>query len=499
MADFYAVLDVGKTNKKALVFDENLKVVESEYVNIPAEDSGRLQIEKTDQAVDWFLGELAKFAGKYAIRAISVTTHGATFACVGEDGKLSVPVISYTNDPGTAFNDQFYAKYGDAAMLHRKTATACMGGLANLAKGIEFARKEFPEQFARSKYILNYPQYFGYVLTGAAGADTTYTACHTYLWNFKQKKYSSVAKAMGIAGLLPEKIGFSHNILGTIKPEIAARTGLHKNTVVTYGIHDSNASLLPYLLTEKGRFILNSTGTWFVTMCPSEKVSFRKNELEAGVFYNADVFGNPVKTSIFMAGGELDYYYDILKKSFGLKGHPDFDHAFYQKLISDAKTYVMPGLLAGTGPFPKSRSRIIDNGQVFFPEEIAKGAKRPESFGNPEYGYAAVVLSLALQTEVMLKNTGLKKGMTVYIEGGFRKNKAYCSLLTAFCPGVKFILSDMPEATSFGAALLAKSACSKIPLNQIAAKIRFSTEDVAQSRFKDLHAYSDAFLNWIGK
>ena len=60
---------------------------------------------------------------------------------------------------------------------------------------------------------------------------------------------------------MPFPLRDSWDVLGKLKPELARRCGLSSEVIVTMGIHDSNASLLPHLAKRKGRdFILNSTG-----------------------------------------------------------------------------------------------------------------------------------------------------------------------------------------------------------------------------------------------
>lgn len=494
-----AVLDIGKTNKKILVFDEHLKVLKSEYKNISTVISDGIEIEQAEETFDWFVSELKKFSSEFDISAISVTTHGATFACIGEDGKLSVPVISYTNDPGQEFQDEFFRKYGDSETLHAEFATSNMGGLANLAKGIEFARNKFPEKFAKTKYILGYPQFFAFMLTGKAVAEFTYIGCHSYLLDFNKKTWSSVAHKMGIVDKLPKEIVSSHAVLGCISPEIAAKTGLRPDVIVTNGIHDSNASFLPYLAKEKGAFILNSTGTWFVMMSPSKNISFTKDELDGGVFCNCDVNGNPVKTAIFMGGGEMNFYYEILKTLFGLKGHPGYDQDLYAKAVSYAEAFILPGFLKGTGPFPHSNSRLIWKEKVFNVSELKAKEDYPDFFKNPEYAYAVLNLSLAIQSSVMIKNVGMEKGVKIYVEGGFRKNDGYCALLAALCPDAQVVLSDMSEATSLGAALMAKSALLKSSLESAAEDIKINTTPVKPAILESLNKYAEKFLSYVKK
>ncbi|NOY74315.1 MAG: carbohydrate kinase [Kiritimatiellaeota bacterium] len=490
MSKKIAVLDVGKTNKKLLVFDENLKVLDSIYENIPADESGPIHFEKMDEMSEWFLNGLAELASKHDVGAVSVTTHGATFAALGADGKLSAPLIAYTTDPGDDFNNAFFEKYGDRSELHGKLLTPLLGGLANIARGIEFLREKYPAEFAATDKFLFFPQYFGHLLTGVAGADSTYAGCHTYLWNFEKNDWSFVADKMGIRGKLPAKIAGSAEILGTVTPAVSDRTGLSQDTIVTYGVHDSNASLVPYLIKNKGRFILNSTGTWCVEMCPAEKAELTQADMDAGVFYNLSVFFQPVKTAIFMGGAERDLYADILKRIDPSKGFLDFDPGVYERVLNDAKLFITPGVLPGTGPFPDSVSRVIDGGTEIPADSIPGGDDIPESPRDAKYAYAAVNASLAIQTGEMLKSVGAADGVKIYIEGGFRKNKGYQACLSSLFPGCELVLSDIPEATAFGAALLGKSALEKRGLEELDGDFEIETTTVERHSFAGMDAYA---------
>ncbi len=490
-----AVFDIGKTNKKILIFDEQLKLIHSEYKTIPAEEGRTIQTERAMETFDWFIHELASLSKKFRISAISITAHGATFACVDANGKLAIPVLSYTNDPGKDFHSSFFRKYGDEKKMHAELATSNMGGLANLAKGIEYARLKFPAGFDEAKHILNYPQFFGFLLTGKAGAEPTYVGCHSYLLNFKDKNWSYMADRMGIRDKLPLHIGNSHSVLGRISSDIAEKTGLDKNVVVTLGIHDSNASFLPYLIRGNDKFILNSTGTWFVAMSPSKCISFSEEELDSGVFCNADVYGNPIKTAIFMGGGEMNCYFDILHKYFGLKKHCPLNLGVCQKAIVEARAFILPGFMRGTGPFPASHSRIVWDGTTYNLADLDSKEKFPDFFNDTEYAYAVLNISLAIQTAVMLKNVGLEKGMRIYIEGGFRKNETYCALVAALCPQAETVLSDMSEATSFGAAILAKSALDGLSLEEIGKTVEINTEPVQRINLDGLERYKKIFFD----
>ena len=488
-----AVLDVGKTNKKLLIFDEELNVLDSIYKNIPADESGEIHFEMIEEMSEWFLNGLAEMASKHDIGAVSVTTHGATFAALGSDGKLSAPLIAYTTDPGDEFNDAFFAKYGSSEELHAKVATPLLGGLANIARGIEFLREKYPAEFAATDKFLFFPQYFGHLLTGITGADSTYAGCHTYLWDFAKSDWSFVSDKMGIRDKLPAKVAGSAEILGTITPAIAERTGLSIDTIVTHGVHDSNASLLPYLIKSDEKFILNSTGTWCVEMCPATEAKLTQKDMDTGIFYNLSVFSKPVKTAIFMGGAERGLYVDMLKKLDPANDYLEFDPKLYERALDDAKLFFTPGVLPGTGPFPNSVSRIIDEDQEVLAESVTTADAIPKSMRNTQYAYAALNASLAIQTAEMLKSVGAESGVRIYLEGGFRQNQGYQACLSTLFPECEIVLSNIPEATAFGAALLGKSALEKRPLEELGSDFEIETTTVEYHFFSGMEAYAEKF------
>lgn len=499
MAEYaIAVFDVGKTNKKVLVYNDRLELLDSVYKVFPVENRNGVEVEPIEDVELWLIENLRAFGEKYPIRVISVTTHGASFVAVGADGKPSVPMLSYTHEPGEAFHKEFYDKVGDPGELQRETATLVLGALINPAKGIYFSRKQWPEEWKKTEHILFFPQYWGFRMTGEVAADYTYAGCHTYLWDFEKWDWSHVADTLEVRDLLPARIGRSWDILGGITDAFAEKTGLSRETIVTLGIHDSNSSLLPYLIKKKDeQFVLNSTGTWCVAMHPTEEVAFSDEEIGKSVFFNISAFGTPVKTTILAGGLEFETYTEILKELYGGEELPEFNRALYQRIIKEKGHFILPSVLKGTGQFPDSKPRVVENGDVYPLETIQDRSRVPEFFNDFPAAYATLNLSLAIQTEISFRRVNLPKGASIYTEGGFRNNADYNALLTAFFPDSPVYLTGMEEATSFGAALLAKSAQEEIPVEQLGDLFSIDTQAVKRVDFEELNGYVAAFTDQL--
>jgi len=492
-----AVLDIGKTNKKILIYNQDLVIVDQKYTRIPEIEDDGVLYDDVESLKAWILNTFSELSKTCNIRVISTSAHGATYSLVDDDGNSVVPQIAYNTDPGDDFHEEFYQHVGDPIDLQVSTATPNFNLLINPAKGVYLSKKLFPEKFSNVKHLLLYPQYFGFWLTGQLCADPTYTGNHTYLWDFEKRNWSDVADKLGIRHLLPESFKNPWESLGPIKLEIANRTSLSPDTIVTVGIHDSNASMLPYLISMEEPFLLNSTGTWCVIMNEKEKVSFAPDELGKVVFYNQNAFWKPVKTAIFLGGMEFEHYTKILCKIHGRTDFPKFNPSLTEKLIKGNDKFILPSVARGIGQFPLSMPRVIENGETFHLAEIESGSRIPGFFMNYEEALIVLNLSLAIQTRVSFDRADMTHGLQVFTEGGFSKNDTYNSLMTAFYPDSSFYLTDLKEASAYGAALCGKAAVECVDIRSLGDMIKIHKRIVMPCRLGGLRDYYKKFLSLI--
>lgn len=477
-----AVLDVGKTNKKIVLFDREFKIVAEERVAIPVFMQDGLEMEDADALIDWTKKTLIRLGKDHNIVAMSVTTHGIAFALLDDSGNRVYPVISYTSEKGLETQDAFYEEFGNEPSLHQATSTADFGFI-NAGKVLFYLKTRHPDIWAKAKSALFYPQYLSYTLTGKMAIEPTFVGNHSYLWDFRTLDWSSVAKRMGADRLFPSQMSQSWERLGMVRQEIATPMNRESSLPVTVGIHDSNASLLPYYAQGYENFTLNSTGTWCVGMRPAKSPQLTEEEIQTKTFYNQDVFKRPVKTSIFMGGQEYESYLKIADLE------PGVDAGSLKKVVEEAKLFVTPGMVKGGCIVPGCKPGIHECGQFTPFESLNKDMVL--SLG--EAYRSALVLSLALQTRIALQRLECKSGETVFIEGGFAKNREYCELVAALCPHLKIALTDLVEATAFGTALTAWMMKEKKELADFKDDFSIQPTFIPAGSFPGLNSYADKF------
>jgi sugar (pentulose or hexulose) kinase len=489
-----AVIDIGMTNKKVAIYDPELRMLDSVSRTFEPLLVDGLETHDLAGMEAWFITSIAAFAKVHDIGAIAVSTHGATLVCVGSDGAPSSPCVLYTHEPGDGFQRRFYGKVGDPIELQAVTGTPRLSAMINPSKALFFMVERFPGALERTAQVLNYPQYWGFRFTGNYGVEGTYIANHSYLWDWNEERYSVVAELLGVADRMPNPLRKSWEVLGTLKAEIAARMGLRPDTIVTMGIHDSNASLLPHLAKKRGKdFILNSTGTWCVLMHPQERYRFEPDELGKVVFFNRSAYLQPVKTTIFLGGMEYERWSALIASVSGARTS-DPGPAAYPAVFKEMDAFILPELVPGSGQFPGSRARAVEHGRSYLFEDIETGKSVPTFMKDPARAMAVLNVSLVIQTLVALDRAGLAAGAEVFTEGGFRKNRDYNGLLAAALRGNPVKLTDIAEATSLGAAMTAVAALEGCAPDALEGRFEVSYKDVEPMAGADgFAAYREAW------
>ncbi|TIS50081.1 FGGY-family carbohydrate kinase [Mesorhizobium sp.] len=420
-----AVIDIGKTNAKvALVdLDRMAEVALRRTANAIATD-GPYPHHDVEALWAFILESLSDLHRQQPIDAISITTHGATAVLVDAEGGLALPVIDYE----FAGIDDLAQDYDAARPPFAETGTPRLPAGLNIGAQLFWQQRRFPGEFAGATAILMYPQYWALRLTGVAANEVTSLGCHTDLWNPWRADYSSLVDPMGWRRLMAP-VRPAKDRLGPILPALAAQTGLDLQTPVFCGLHDSNASLLPHLLSDAPPFCVVSTGTWVVSMA----VGGKKVELDPArdTLVNVNALGDPVPSARFMGGRE----FSLLTEGQS-QGWSEDDVA----AVLARRTLLLPSTQQGSGPFSHRAAQWVN----------AEGM-------SPGQRFAAISFYLALMTATCLELI-CGDGPTT-VEGPFAQNRLFIRMLAA-ATGRPVIASETSTGTSIGAALLASDGAT---------------------------------------
>jgi len=415
-----AVIDIGKTNVKLALVDlvgmEEIAVVTRPNTVRPGPPWPHFD---TDAHWAFLLEALGQFHRDHRIDAISVTTHGASIVLLDQSGNLAAPILDYEHD-GPA---ETAAQYDAIRPPFEQTGSPRLANGLNVGAQLHWQFQTDPDLHARTAHILTYPQYWAHRLTGVIASDVTSIGCHTDLWQPHQGIFSELVETLDIADKIAP-VRKSTDILGPVLPEISAATGLSKDTPVICGIHDSNASLYPHVLSQETPFSVVSTGTWVVVMAMGGGETTL--DPSRGTLVNVNALGQAVPSARFMGGREFELI---------LKGHSvDVLQADVMQVLQQ-EIMLMPAVDPVSGPFQGQSMRWL-------------GAEPSEGSG---LRATALSFYLAMMTETCLRLSGAN-GPTI-VEGPFAHNVQYLEMLQA-ATGRPVCFSPSSTGTSIGAALL---------------------------------------------
>ncbi|WP_131113546.1 FGGY-family carbohydrate kinase [Lichenihabitans psoromatis] len=418
---FVAVLDIGKTNVKVLLHDlatgTDLAVRTTPNV---VRQNGPYPHFDIVAMQSFFLDGLADLVreGAEPIDAISITAHGGSGVLLGETG-LALPVLDYEYRGVDATR----ADYDRIRPPFSETFSPSLPGGLNAGAQFFWQQQTFPDAFDRARWIMMYPQYWAWWLTGVAANEATSLGSHTDLWNPQARNFSSLVERAGWSGrMAPLRSAF--DILGDLRPEIASRLGIDRSIPVACGIHDSNASLLPHIIGDAGPVSVVSTGTWVIVFATGGSMA----HLDAArdTLVNVDAFGRPVPSARFMGGRE----FEILAG----KQPASSDRVALAEVL-ERGIMVLPTFAPGNGPFPHGVGRWTHAADGLSAAERTVAASL----------YAGLMTATCLD---LLQATG-----PTIVEGPFARNILYLDVLQAMTSR-SVTGSHSTTGTSGGAALL---------------------------------------------
>ncbi|HEY0244838.1 MAG TPA: FGGY family carbohydrate kinase [Mucilaginibacter sp.] len=435
------VFDVGKTNKKLFLFDENYQIVferSARFIETADEDDYPCEnLESLRLSIFDSLSEVFRLK-EFNIKAVNFSSYGASFVYVGKDGKPVAPLYNYLKPYPEELSNKFYSKYGGEEKFSIQTASPVLGSL-NSGMQLYRLKKEKPEIFNEVKYALHLPQYLSFLLTGNYCSDLTSIGCHTGMWNFEKNRYHEWIQQEGIALKLPP-------IIAANKTSASLFPGT--NFKIGVGLHDSSAALIPYLVNFSEPFILISTGTWCISLNPFNHFTLTIDELKKDCLSFLQYKGQPVKASRLFSGYE---YEQQVKR---IAAHFNTDVIKYRNIVYH----------------PEIIKKLRKNHkQVLYTDDFKKQSifetRNLGDFKNDTEAYHQLVLDLinlqSASTQLVLKGTPVKR---IFVDGGFSKNSVFMHLLAVEFKGLEVFAASMAQASAVGAALTIHQAWNTKPV-----------------------------------
>jgi sugar (pentulose or hexulose) kinase len=447
-----AIFDIGKTNKKVFLFNENYQIVWEKSVILPETvDEDGFPCEDIDKLRSWVLDRLSevKALKEYVLKAINFSTYGASFVYVDEEGNALTPLYNYLKSYPEVLKRAFYKKYKGEEKFAVKTASPVLGSL-NSGMQIYRLKVENPEVFDKVKYCLHLPQYLSSLLTGQYFSDITSIGCHTNLWNFKKMKYHKWVTKENII----EKIPPLHYAEDTIQLPAS-------DIAVGVGLHDSSSAIIPYTINFTEPFVLLSTGTWSISLNPFNDTPLTFEELQSDCLCYLQYKEKPVKAARLFSGNEHEIQTKQLAAHFGVPLHT------YKEVLYDKEIIAYLRAIDFNKPAPtEDTNRILKE----FPFE----KRNLNDFKNYEIAYHRLMLDIIAQqiisTQLVIHNSPVKK---VFVDGGFSKNPIFMNLLAEAFPEMEVYAASMAQASALGAALAIHKNWNQKPIQNDLIDLKF--------------------------
>jgi len=436
-----AIFDVGKTNKKLFLFDEDYQIVyerSARFIETTDEDGFPCEnLESLRLSVFDSMAEISRLK-EFEIKAVNFSAYGASLVYADENGKPLTPLYNYLKPYPDALNQDIYNDFGGSDEFSAATASPILGSL-NSGMQLLRLKREKPEIFKTVKYALHLPQYLSFLLSGQFCSDITSIGCHTALWDFERNRYHDWVEMEGLKSkLAPIK-----------QCDEALKVGsASEDYKVGIGLHDSSAALIPYLVSFKEPFILISTGTWCISMNPFNHSPLSSSELQNDCLCYLQYTGEPVKASRLFSGHEHEQQVKRIAGHFGVDTIRFRAIAFDRGLVTKLQQTVIQ--TKPSDPFQK--------------ESMFKDRKLNQ-FENETEAYHQLIMDMMHQQvyslNMVLTGTSVRR---IFVDGGFSKNAVYMNLLSVAFPDIEIFAASMAQASAIGAALAIHRSWNSKPI-----------------------------------
>jgi sugar (pentulose or hexulose) kinase len=417
-----AVVDVGYTNSKVVLYSPALAVLGERKITSPHHDGRHYREIDVGPIIEFAARALRELDAMRPIDKIVVSAHGACIVALGADGVPAVPVMDYMSEPPAQVLKAYEAVMPDfAEAFTPPLPMALLHGLQ-----LFWQQQAMPEQFAKVETILPLMQYVAHALGGRAVSEVSSMSCQSHLVDMRNGGPSSVAKSFGWDKLYAPQAK-AWEVISTLKSELR-RPAFKGRGEILAGVHDSNANFLRYLAAGQEHFTLLSSGTWIIGFDTDADIA--RLDPARDIVANKNVFGKTIACCRFFGGKEFEL---VAKGADGAQANAGLIEDFVAKEVM-----ALPSFTDSGGPVPGTALR----GRIVGP--FAEGAQERASLASL---YCALMVSESLDA--------IHSHGNIIVDGPFSQNKAFLAVLAALRPSQTLFASGARDGTAAGAACLA--------------------------------------------
>ncbi len=469
----YIGVDLGTSAVKLLLMNEKgeiRKIVSKDYPLFFPKPGWSEQNPE-----DWFIKsmegirELTAECEKEAVAGISFGGQMHGLVTLDSDDAVIRPAILW-NDGRTGEETDYLNEVIGKDKLSQYTANIAFAGFT--APKLLWMKKHEPENFAKISKIMLPKDFLAYRLSGSFCTDVS-DASGMLLMDVKRRCWS--AEMMDICKVTKEqlpKLYESYEVVGTLKPEIAAQLGLSENVKIIAGAGDNAAAAVGTGTVGDGmcNISLGTSGTIFIS-----SKSFGVDDNNAlHSFAHADGKYHLMGCMLSAAACNKWWSEEILKTN-------DFEaeQAGISKL-GENNVFYLPYLMGERSPHnnPDARAMFIGMTMDTTREDMTQAVLEGVTFALRDS--LEVAKSLGIQIE------------RTKICGGGAKSPLWKKMIANIL-NLKVDIPESEEGPALGGAMLAAVGCGEYPDVETAAKKLVKVVDTVEPEEELVAKYEEKY------
>lgn len=447
-------IDIGTTSARALIINEDGKVLASSTKDYPlytpkpgwAEQNPEDWWKATAGAIKEVLSSSKVRVSDIACVGLSGQMHGSVF--LDKDGNVIRPAILWNDQRTYPQCEKIYEIFGYEGFIKLSFNKALPGFTA---PKILWLRDEEPENYKKIYKILLPKDYIRFKLSGKYVTEVS-DAAGTILMDIPKRTWSDeILEGLDISkDLLPE-VYESPEITSRVNKEASRLTGLLEGTPIAGGGSDNAAGAVGSGIVREG-IISDSIGTSGVVFATSNKPLY-DSQGRVHSFIHA-IPGKWHLTGVTLsAAGSLKWYYEafgpskeIEKKFPSLKGYELLNRQAEKVPPGSEGLIFLPYLSGERSPHgdPYARGVFFGISYVHRQDHFVRAIMEGVAFSQLD--------CLSLMQEVGISSD------KVVLFGGGAKSKIWRKII-ADVLGLKIVTLNVEEGPAYGAALIAGAGC----------------------------------------